>query len=152
LAKIKIPPYWVRVFGGVWTFRRLPDLLFMYGWTKCTIWAKMTKMCPWMKNALGWGCPYGWIFGSGPSPPPSDFFLTVLQRGGVHQMTLCFAFTPSRVNAGRHGEGDPVLSLFLGLCGHPGALVSSPELSCGKMSHSGQGPDFLFRTGRYQSE
>jgi hypothetical protein len=85
-------------------------------------------------------------------PPPSDFFLTVLQRGGVHQMTLCFAFTPSRVNAGRHGEGDPVLSLFLGLCGHPGALVLSPELSCGKMSQSGRSPDFLFRTGRYQSE
>ena len=64
----------------------------MYGWTKCTIWAKITKMCPWMKNALGWGCPYGWIFGSGHPPPPSDLFLTDLQRGGVHQMTLCFCF------------------------------------------------------------
>ena len=58
------------------------------------------------------------------------------------------------MNAGRHGEGDPVISLFFGLCGYPGALESSLELFvwknvtirakpfvlCGTIQNKGSGP------------
>ena len=49
-------------------------------------------MCPWVKNAFSWGVLMDGSLDLDLPPPPSDFFLTVLQRGGVHQMTLCFCF------------------------------------------------------------